>query len=73
VKPAHAAVDCAKQKKLTMAARELLRHVTQPCSGRLDFVPVYCDDHRYSTFGLFQNAFSVAYNHEALNASTERI
>jgi putative endonuclease len=62
VKPAHAAVDYAKQKELTMVAREFLRHVAQPCSWRFDIVSVYYEDQRHPTFELFQNAFSVAYN-----------
>lgn len=63
VKPAHAAVDYAKQKDLTIMAREFLRHLGHRCNWRFDIVSVYYDEQHHPTFELFQNAFSVAYNH----------
>ncbi len=64
VKPAEAAVDRIKQEELALVAREFMRHIPRPCQWRFDVVAVYYDHgHRHPTFELFQNAFSVAYNH----------
>jgi putative endonuclease len=64
VKPAEAAVDYAKQKELGLVAREFLRSFPPSCQWRFDVVPVYYDhDHGQPSFELFQNAFSVSYNH----------
>lgn len=64
VKPAEAAVDRAKQQELALVAREFARHITRPCQWRFDVIAVYYDHgHRQPTFELFQNAFSVSYNH----------
>jgi len=64
VKPAEAAVDYAKQKELALVARDFLRHCPPSCQWRFDVVSVYYDRHRSRpSFELFQNAFSVSYNH----------
>ena len=64
IKPAEAAVDYAKQKELGLVSRDFLRHVPPSCQWRFDVVSVYYDDRRKRpTFELFQNAFSVSYNH----------
>ena len=64
VKPAEAAVNREKQKELRLVARDFLRHIPTSCPWRFDVVAVYYD-HGFSqpAFELFQNAFSVAYNH----------
>ena len=64
VKPAQAAVDREKQNELRLMAHEFLRHMPSPCEWRFDVVAVYYDlGFEKPTFELFQNAFSVAYNH----------
>ena len=63
VKPAEAAVDYAKQKELTMVAREFVRHLLPSCQWRFDIVTIYYDGGRSATFELFQNAFPMSYNH----------
>lgn len=64
VKPAEAAVDYAKQKELGLVARDFLRQLPPSCQWRFDVVSVYYDhDRRQPSYDLFQNAFSVAYNH----------
>jgi|SRR5215467_4860574 len=62
VKPAHAAVDYAKRKELTLVAREFARHITHPCQWRFDILAIYYDGRRRPAFELFQNAFPIAYN-----------
>lgn len=65
VKPAEAAVDREKQNELRLMAREFLRHMPASCQWRFDVVSVYYDlGFEKPTFELFQNAFSVAYNHK---------
>jgi putative endonuclease len=64
IKPAEAAVDRIKQEELARVAREFLRHIAHPCQWRFDVVAIYYDHGRSRpTFELFQNAFSVSYNH----------
>ncbi len=61
VKPAEAAVDHAKRRKLGGVAQEFMRHLPLPCSWRFDVVSVYYDrDASHADFELFQNAFSVS-------------
>ena len=63
VKPAEAAVDCHKQKELSMVARDFLRLMPASCQWRFDVLSVYYDSGRgRPSFELFQNAFSVSYN-----------
>jgi putative endonuclease len=65
VKPAEAAVDRHKQKELSMVARDFLRLMPASCQWRFDVLSVYYDSgHRRPSFELFQNAFSVSYNHK---------
>lgn len=65
VKPAEAAVDRDKQRDLWLVARDFLRHMPASCQWRFDVVAVYYDRGlRQPSFELFQNAFSVSYNHE---------
>ncbi len=64
VKPAEAAVDREKQKELRLVARDFLRHMPASCPWRFDVIAVYYDrGFGRPSFELFQNAFSVAYNH----------
>ena len=64
VKPAEAAVDHDKQRELRLVARDFLRQMPPSCQWRFDVLAVYYESHRPgSTFELFQNAFSVSYNH----------
>ncbi len=63
IKPAEAAVDRIKQEELALVAREFMRHIPHPCQWRFDVVAIYYDRGLRPTFELFQNAFSVAYNH----------
>lgn len=64
VKPAQAAVDREKQNELRLMAREFLHHMSGSHPWRFDVVAVYYDlGFEKPTFELFQNAFSVAYNH----------
>ena len=63
VKPAHAAVDYAKQKDLALVAREFLRHLPRPCQCRFDIVAIYYEGDHEPAFELFQNAFPMSYNH----------
>ena len=65
VKPAEAAVDRHKQKELSMVARDFLRLMPASCQWRFDVLSVYYDSgRRRPSFELFQNAFSVSYNHK---------
>src|SRR5271157_4467904 len=65
VKPAEAAVDRDKQKDLWLVARDFLRHMPPSCQWRFDIVSIYYDrGFQRLSFELFQNAFSVAYNHK---------
>lgn len=64
VKPAEAAVDRDKQRDLSLVARDFLRHMPPSCQWRFDIVSIYYDrGFKRPSFELFQNAFSVAYNH----------
>jgi putative endonuclease len=78
VKPAEAAVDRYKQKELAFVARDFLRQMPAACprgpqtarhsqaevEWRFDVLAVYYDrGHNHPSFELFQNAFSVSYNH----------
>ena len=63
IKPAEAAVDRIKQHDLALVAREFMRHIAHPCQWRFDIVAVYYDDRHQPAVELFQNAFSVSYNH----------
>lgn len=76
MKPAEAAVDRAKQRDLSLVARDFLRHLPQPCQRssrpagfsrdgvewRFDVLAVYYERGHAPSFELFQNAFPVAYN-----------
>ena len=63
VKPAEAAVDRAKQRELSLVARDFLRLMPASCQWRFDVVAVYYErGHSRPSFELFQNAFSVSYN-----------
>jgi Holliday junction resolvase-like predicted endonuclease len=62
-KPAEAAVDYDKRRKLIMVARDFLRHMTAPPQWRFDVLAVYYEHGKSQpSFELFQNAFSVSYN-----------
>jgi putative endonuclease len=64
--PAEAAVDCDKQRELSLVARDFLRHMPDACEWRFDVLAVYYE-HGTSqpSFELFQNAFSVSYNRDS--------
>jgi putative endonuclease len=63
IKPAEAAVDRHKQKALRLVAHDFLSHMPEECNWRFDIVSVYYERGVDApTFGLFQNAFPVAYN-----------
>ena len=63
VKPAEAAVDRAKQRELSLVARDFLRLMPPSCQWRFDVLAVYYERGRSRpAFELFQNAFSVSYN-----------
>jgi putative endonuclease len=64
VKPAEAAVDHDKERELRLVARDFLRQMPAPSQWRFDVLAVYYESaSRCYTFELFQNAFSVSYNH----------
>jgi putative endonuclease len=64
VKPAEAAVDHDKQRELRLVARDFLRQMPPSRQCRFDVLAIYYESHRPgSMFELFQNAFSVSYNH----------
>ena len=64
IKPAEAAVDREKENDLRLVAGDFLRHMPDSCQSRFDVLAVYYDrGFRQPSFELFQNAFSVAYNH----------
>jgi putative endonuclease len=64
IMPAEAAVDRDKQRELELVARDFLRRMPPSCQWRFDVLAVYYDlQRRQPTFELFQNAFSVSYNH----------
>jgi putative endonuclease len=64
VKPAEAAVDRDKERELRLVARDFLRQMPAPSQWRFDVLAVYYESaSRCYTFELFQNAFSVSYNH----------
>lgn len=61
--PAETAVDRDKQRELSLAARDFLRHMPALPEWRFDVLAVYYEHgHSHPTFELFQNAFSIAYN-----------
>ena len=65
VKPAEAAVDHDKQKELRIVAADFLRQLPSSCDWRFDVLAIYYDrGFNQPTFELFQNAFSVSYNHQ---------
>ena len=63
VKPAEAAVDHDKQRELRLVARDFLRQMPPSCPWRFDVLAIYYESHLGASFELFQNAFSVSYNH----------
>jgi putative endonuclease len=70
VKPAEAAVDRDKQRELSMVARDFLRQMPRSSphedavEWRFDVIAVYYErGYSQPSFELFQNAFSVSYNH----------
>jgi putative endonuclease len=64
VKSAEAAVDREKQRELTMVARDFVRQMPRSCQWRFDVLAVYYErGNRRPSFELFQNAFTVSYNH----------
>jgi putative endonuclease len=64
VKPAEAAVDHDKQRELRLVARDFLRQMPPSCQWRFDVLAIYYESRLPGTsFELFQNAFSVSYNH----------
>ncbi|MBI1739489.1 MAG: YraN family protein [Candidatus Koribacter versatilis] len=63
VKPAEAAVDREKQRDLGYVARDFLRRMPPSCQWRFDVLAVYYESQPSPSFELFQNAFSVSYNH----------
>jgi putative endonuclease len=64
VKPAEAAVDHDKQRELRLVAGDFLRQMPPSPQWRFDVLAVYYESaKRVYTFELFQNAFSVSYNH----------
>jgi putative endonuclease len=64
VKPAVAAVDRAKQRDLSLMAHDFLHHISPACQWRFDVLAVYYErGSSHPSFELFQNAFSVSYNH----------
>jgi putative endonuclease len=64
VKPAEAAVDRDKQRELRLVAHDFLRQMPLSCQWRFDVLAIYDESRtRGYTFELFQNAFSVSYNH----------
>jgi putative endonuclease len=63
LKPAEAAVDRAKQRELSLVARDFLGQMPRSCQWRFDVLAVYYERGRSRpSFELFQNAFSVSYN-----------
>ena len=63
VKPAEAAVDRAKQRELSLVARDFLRQMPPSCQWRFDVLAVYYErGHSRPSFELFQNAFPLSYN-----------
>jgi len=62
-KPAEAAVDRDKERELRLVARDFLRHMPPKCQWRFDVLAIYYERGRGASFELFQNAFSVSYNH----------
>ena len=64
VKPAETAVDREKQRELWLVARDFLRPMPPSCQWRFDVLAVYYElQCSQPSFELFQNAFSVSYNH----------
>lgn len=69
LKPAEAAVDRDKQKDLVLVARDFLRQMPPSCQWRFDVIAVYYErGYGQPSFELFQNAFSVSYNHHFANS-----
>lgn len=60
VKPAEAAVDAEKQRRLAEVAREFLRKTKGNPPFRFDVVSIYLEDGRKPQVELFKNAFSIA-------------
>jgi Holliday junction resolvase-like predicted endonuclease len=56
-------VDHDKQRELRLVARDFLRHMPPSCQWRFDVLAIYYEAGRGASFELFQNAFSVSYNH----------
>jgi Holliday junction resolvase-like predicted endonuclease len=57
-------VDREKQRELTMVARDFVRQMPRSCQWRFDVLAVYYErGNRRPSFELFQNAFTVSYNH----------
>jgi len=63
MKPAEAAVDRDKERELRLVAHDFLRHMPPSCQWRFDVLAIYYESGRGAAFELFQNAFSVSYNH----------
>lgn len=60
VKPAEAAVDRHKQRELSLAAQDYLRHMPPTCQWRFDILSVYYERQTSRPrFELFKNAFPV--------------
>ncbi len=63
VKTAEAAVNHDKQKDLDRVARDFLHAMPPSCQWRFDVLSIYYESQRQPSFELFQNVFSVSYNH----------
>src|ERR1700690_1077139 len=64
IQPAEAAVDRDKEDDLRRVAHDFLRHMPNSCQSRFDVLAVYYDrGFSQPSFELFQNAFSLSYNH----------
>jgi len=64
IQPAEAAVDSDKEDDLRRVAYDFLRHMPDSCQSRFDVLAVYYDrGFGQPSFELFQNAFSLSYNH----------
>lgn len=64
IQPAEAAVDRDKEDYLRRVAHDFLRHMPDSCQSRFDVLAVYYDrGFSQPSFELFQNAFTLSYNH----------
>jgi putative endonuclease len=64
LKPAETAVDRDKQRDLSKVARDFLCQMPPSCPSRFDVLAVYYERGlSHPSFELFQNAFTVSYNH----------